>query len=396
MANRWVNNRRRGSARSRSARRKRAREGNVAILTALMLTLMTAFVALSFDIGNLYHVRTEVQSGVDAAALAGASALDGTANGKALAEWQAIEFGKKNRVYNKSQMPLSSSDLKFGHWDFETKHFDEDKTGTNFGSMNALRVKYTEPVVSLPFAAVMGQPSAPVMTYATAVGGGPADAECGFPMVIPQCALTNADVNGLCQYCMQMQDNNNDTIGWTGFDKPANKNNIYDAIAAACLDVNGNVAINKKGECDGQCIRRDRVQQQDGIQVQNGNLVNTGKGSFCELIKTIINRDGTPKPFTVTVPVIDAGGAGNCGGAQLSGTKSLVGYAQLDIFSAKCGNADGNPANATPANLPGGLQCNPPPSQKYFTGMLHCTNAPTGDHAGGVFNGVSGQPRLVE
>ena len=61
----------------RSNDRRRLR-GNVALLTALMITMLVAFVALSFDVGNLYRVRTETQSGLDAAALAGASRL-GTA-----------------------------------------------------------------------------------------------------------------------------------------------------------------------------------------------------------------------------------------------------------------------------------------------------------------------------
>src|SRR3954471_5495148 len=89
---------------------RRAREGNVAIVTTLMLTVMMGFVALSFDIGNVYRVRTESQSAVDSAALAGASALDGTGAGIDAAKKRAIDFGNLHHSYD-GNVALTNGDI---------------------------------------------------------------------------------------------------------------------------------------------------------------------------------------------------------------------------------------------------------------------------------------------
>src|SRR5262245_12795135 len=85
---------------SKATRRRRAREGNVAIVTTLMLTVMMGFVALSFDIGNVYRVRTESQSATDSAALAGAAWLDGTSDGITAAKDKAVAFANIHYAYN--------------------------------------------------------------------------------------------------------------------------------------------------------------------------------------------------------------------------------------------------------------------------------------------------------
>jgi hypothetical protein len=377
-----------------SRRARRRREGNVAILTVLMLAMMMGFVALSFDMGNVYRVRVEDQRAVDSAALAGAARLDGTDLGLSEAKDWAVNWANRHFAYNGS-VALTTGDVVPGIWHLEATppSFEE---GGNVTQINAVKVTYRVPTVSLPFAAVLGKPSTPVQASAIAVGGGPSDATCGFPLAIPDCALGNAGTNGLCNYCMQMQDNNNDTVAWTGFDAPSSGPNIRDAVLAACFDSGGNVALDGDGVCKGQCVQTKHAP--DYVDINNGNLINTGRQSFCELIKSIINRNGptNPQPFTVTVPVVDAGGTSpNCPrGSQLSGSKRITGYAQLDIFAAKCGNADNTPASA-PINLPG-LSCTAPPSGKYLVGALHCDKSPTHDHAGGAPNGVSAEPRLVQ
>ena len=83
---------------SRSGRRllRRRRRGNVAILTALMLTVLVGFGALAVDLSNKVRVRTESQGAVDAAALAGARELRGTAEAMVTASEQARAIGQQH------------------------------------------------------------------------------------------------------------------------------------------------------------------------------------------------------------------------------------------------------------------------------------------------------------
>lgn len=55
--------------------RNRRQRGVIMMLTALMITVMIGFLALSIDLGFAFSSRGQFQSGIDAAALAGASAL---------------------------------------------------------------------------------------------------------------------------------------------------------------------------------------------------------------------------------------------------------------------------------------------------------------------------------
>src|SRR5262249_39087145 len=103
-----------------SRRARRRREGNVAILTVLMLAMIMGFVALSFDIGNVYGVRTEDQPAVDSAALAGAARLNGLSSGVTGAKDQAVKFANLHYAYD-GKVALTNSDVVPGIWDFTNK-----------------------------------------------------------------------------------------------------------------------------------------------------------------------------------------------------------------------------------------------------------------------------------
>jgi Flp pilus assembly protein TadG len=52
-------------------------EGAIAVMFALMLGALVTIMAMFFDLGRAYNLHTELQTAVDAAALAGATQLDG-------------------------------------------------------------------------------------------------------------------------------------------------------------------------------------------------------------------------------------------------------------------------------------------------------------------------------
>jgi Flp pilus assembly protein TadG len=366
-----------------------------------MLVMMMGFVALSFDVGNLYHVRTEIQSGVDAAALAGASALDGTAAGGTAAIARAVAYGQKQHVYKNDNMPLADSNVVLGTWNFDNNTFT---AGTaDWTQVNAVQVNYTEPSVSLPFAAVVGKTSLPVTTLGAAVGGGPADDACGFPMVVPDCAVEAAAANDTCSVCMQMASAQNDNFGWTSFGNSNGVPAIAAAVQSACF-TNGVPNVDANGQCSGACTNKLNLNQ--GVQINGGNIFNNNPNDPCSLMVQLINRNGAsnPQPFTVEVPVVhlDAKG-GACTRANINGQSNpIVGFTLIDVYAVYCGNgknapwADSQPGYGRPCNAPANRTVFASLHRELNNGSWTCATTPTNDHAGGKNWGVSAEPRLVQ
>lgn len=73
------------------------RRGAIAVLTAVLIVMLLALVALSVDLGYVATVRTELQRAADAAALAGAG---GMIQGVEDAELMAFEFLARNPINN--------------------------------------------------------------------------------------------------------------------------------------------------------------------------------------------------------------------------------------------------------------------------------------------------------
>ncbi len=69
-------------------------EGQVLILFALLLAVLTGFAALAIDVGSMTLTKTKLQTAADAAALAGANELPNDST----AEYTAVEYAKRNGV----------------------------------------------------------------------------------------------------------------------------------------------------------------------------------------------------------------------------------------------------------------------------------------------------------
>ncbi|HQR33020.1 MAG TPA: pilus assembly protein TadG-related protein [Blastocatellia bacterium] len=85
--------------------RNRRQRGTIMMLTALMITVMIGFLALSIDLGFAFSARGQFQNGIDAAALAGVAAtrltIESTYPGpqqRAVAEKLAADYAKLNQV----------------------------------------------------------------------------------------------------------------------------------------------------------------------------------------------------------------------------------------------------------------------------------------------------------
>jgi hypothetical protein len=83
--------------------RVRDERGAVIIFVALGLVVLVGMLGLAFDVGHAYVNKSQLQNIADACALAGASALDGTAAGISEAEARATDYGASVYLANKTE-----------------------------------------------------------------------------------------------------------------------------------------------------------------------------------------------------------------------------------------------------------------------------------------------------
>lgn len=369
--------------RSRGDPRQR---GATAVLVAVVIVILIGFAALVVDIGRLFRTRGELQTATDSAALAAAQQLDRTEDGLVRARSAAHEWAAQNHALG-TPVSVADADILFGHWDPGSETFAvlaED--GTTAPAINAVKVigrreQASGNPVPLLFARVLGRNTGNVNASAIAIGGGPMS-ECGFPMVVPDCSLDEPISEGTCDFCMTYQDNNTDNAGWTSFDSGSvGGPTITGLIESACMNADGSVAIDPSTrECTGVCVQS---QAGDEVKVNNGNMMNSGNANFCPLIQLLLTRGiegGTPQPFVVRVPVLEST-SGTCDAAQFSSYKSIAGYAAMEIYGAKCGNAD-------PGVIATSSPCTPPSSGKYVVAALRCDLESVEGPAGGGYFGV--------
>lgn len=93
----------------------RCRQGGaVAIILGIVIVMLIAFVGLALDIGHLYNRKVELQNAADAAALAGARELNGTADGVAAAAVQAIALAAANRSdFGATPVAITNDEIAF-------------------------------------------------------------------------------------------------------------------------------------------------------------------------------------------------------------------------------------------------------------------------------------------
>ena len=99
-------------------------KGIAIVYVALMLVVLLGFVGLAIDLGYMYVAKGQLQNAADAAALAGASKLDGSADTMQIGvRNEAKKFGEANRVANENvTIDLNTSnneqgDIAIGFWD---------------------------------------------------------------------------------------------------------------------------------------------------------------------------------------------------------------------------------------------------------------------------------------
>ncbi|HZZ83143.1 MAG TPA: pilus assembly protein TadG-related protein [Anaeromyxobacteraceae bacterium] len=246
----------------RGSRGRRPERGAVAVVVAILLTVLVAFAGLVMNVGHSRMVRGQLQNAVDAAALAGAVKLNGTSAGVSAARAAAVAYAGLNVTdVNTSVVIDPDADVQVGFWDF-TKSKDAAFTpltgsAADLPYMVAVRViagrqasrSNAVPVWMAPFLTTAS--GMDVTAEAVAVGAGPkTNSKCALPFVIPSCAIdptflaccaasppppgTTSPCDTPVDFVLQSQfaNNNVDTIGLTALTSGSANNAAFRAMVA--------------------------------------------------------------------------------------------------------------------------------------------------------------------
>lgn len=155
--------------RQSSREQTRQQRGSIMILTTVTIMGMVGMLALAVDLGYLFSSRTQLQNGVNAAALAGAAGLRVTIEAdtqapeqKKIAESLAVLFGNQNQV-RRFQDPADSNDPNPNNLDIEPS----DVTVDTVPDIPTVRVNKVLPARTL-FAGAFGLDSVDISAAAKA------------------------------------------------------------------------------------------------------------------------------------------------------------------------------------------------------------------------------------
>ncbi len=151
--------------------------GAVAIMVGLTLVILVGMLALVVDLGHAYLVKTGLQNGADAAALAGAVKLDGTKEGVIRAKATAIEMARQNRYVFDSPVGTADADggldLSVGNCPDDACMMPIDSVTTDVlaADKSFLRVHTRQRSMAAWFAGVFGENARTLQTFGLAVAG---------------------------------------------------------------------------------------------------------------------------------------------------------------------------------------------------------------------------------
>ncbi|MCY6382428.1 TadE/TadG family type IV pilus assembly protein [Hoeflea prorocentri] len=128
------------------------KKGSVAIMTAVSLPVLLGMGALAVDVGHFYKVKTELQQAADIAALTGLTTLQEEDSGpftlyqltpqRAAGTYTQgiIDAVNDNAPPVSKGVAVTSNDVQFGNWNFNTQQFNSSPTAF---PTNAVRITAT-------------------------------------------------------------------------------------------------------------------------------------------------------------------------------------------------------------------------------------------------------------
>ncbi|MCA9246104.1 MAG: TadE/TadG family protein [Planctomycetales bacterium] len=151
----------------RSIPKKRRRRGATMILIALMMVMLLAMVAFAVDVGRMYATRSQLQTAVDAGALAAGLQLREDSDDIAAAVAAGEDFVQQNRVGSFVTVPKDAIVVETGTWDKDTRLFTAGTVDAD-----AVRVRATLDQEPFFFGKVLGNDTFAVPRAAISYAGG--------------------------------------------------------------------------------------------------------------------------------------------------------------------------------------------------------------------------------
>ena len=145
----------------------RRRRGAAMILIALLLPLLIAMVAFAVEIGRMYLVRSQLQTAVDAGALASGLQLREDPDDIDAALEAGLDYVQRNRAGSFVTVPEEAVTITPGYWDKASRTFTPNRYHTN-----AIQVSGNLDKEPLFFGKALGLREFAVPRSAIAVGGG--------------------------------------------------------------------------------------------------------------------------------------------------------------------------------------------------------------------------------
>jgi len=216
--------------------------GGVIVTFALLLMLLMGFMGLALDFSHLYIVRTELQTAMDACALAGAQEL----NGQPDALTRAINAGKAAGNANRVDMQLANWNGKGGVIATDISFRDKDHAATTV-SANAryVRCVHTQPATQTSLLLMFGQAlGSTAYASTTDVGAAaeatttPAQSTCPVPLALyPKAGGTAPDygyTKGDWVTLLSKTGATNGQIGWANLDGSSNASETNAELVGHC------------------------------------------------------------------------------------------------------------------------------------------------------------------
>lgn len=148
-------------------------QGAIVIVMSLFLVVVMGVLALVVDLGHLYATKTALQNAADAAALAGARDLNGTAAGVASAVSQAIAVAQQNHYDFHDPVATAAADgglsIQVGSTPEDMVDADLVDTDAEAANKKFIRVHNGDRDIDAWFAGIWG--ISQTHTYAVAVAG---------------------------------------------------------------------------------------------------------------------------------------------------------------------------------------------------------------------------------
>ena len=217
-------------------------QGGVLVAFALLLMLLMGFMGLALDFGHLYIIRTELQTAMDACALAGAQELNGQPDALTRATNAGIAAGNINRV----DMQLASWNGKGSLTAADISFRDKDHVATaNSASARYVRCAHTQPATQTSLLMMFGQAIgstayAGTMDVAAAAEATttPAQSTCPMPLAVRAKTGAVAPDYGFAKgdwvTLLSKTGATNGQIGWANLDGSNNASETESELKGHC------------------------------------------------------------------------------------------------------------------------------------------------------------------